>query len=910
MPESLLLTKLYIPPTRPNLVPRLRLIEKLSAGLDGKLTLVSAPAGFGKTTLMSGWLDQLPFDDRLAWLSLEESDNDPTRFFAYLVGALQTIHPTFGQSLAPTSPLPPPESAMHLLINETTVVSQRFILVFDDYHFITLPDIHQAVVYLLEHMPPHMHLVIISRSDPPFSLSRWRVRNQLTEIRARDLRFTPAEATEFLNQTMALALSLEEVALLEKRTEGWIAGLQLAAHSLQAEDDNTIFLTDFAGDDHYIADYLVEEVLTHQPETIHSFLLQTSILNRLSSPLCDAILERQNSQSILEYLEKSNLFIVSLDNRRQWYRYHHLFADLLRDRLEASPGAVPYLHRRASEWYADNDYMPEAVEHALSAADYDEAILLIINCAPEMFMSSRLSSLIQWWQKIPDEMATQNPKLCMIAAWAWLATGNKQESEECLQSIERTLGSSMSTLLTDINTLKPEIRNGLIEVVTIRVSFQTVAKVDVTETLAICQRILPFLVEEDLTFLFNPPIALRPVVLLNMGLAYQTLGRLDEAVIAFEESVKLGKALRNAHVVAPALGHLADIEIVQGRLHQAAETCRRGIELMAALAGKTSPMSGLLHIRLGQLFYEWDELETAVRHFQKGIAMAKPWRYRDTLLPGYLGLGRAYRALGQAQETLDTLKVFNELVTDEPGSTDAISIAHYAWHLAEQGDLGPARRWVESANLHLDEEPLREAEAIILARILLMQNELEVANQWIKTVLKSAESGKRWNHVVELLVLQATSFASQGNEKTALKSLSRALEIAEKEEYVRTFVDGGQPVVQLLREAARGGGVTEYANKVLAAFPADKKESSAKESSTHDTAAPRPHPSALIDPLSDRELEVLYLIAEGLTNKEIAARLHLSPGTVKVHAHNIYSKLGVNGRTQAIAKARSLNILS
>jgi LuxR family maltose regulon positive regulatory protein len=429
--ETLLQTKLYIPTTRPDMVPRPRLIEKLSAGLDSKLTLVSAPAGFGKTTLITGWLDQLSSDNRIAWLSLEESDSDPSRFFAYLIGALQTVNPTIGQDLMLNSPLPPLESAMLVLINEITAVSQPLTLVLDDYHLITTPAIHQAMVYLLAHMPTQMHLVLISRADPTFSLSRWRVRHELTEIRARDLRFTLEEATEFLNQTMTLALSPEEVTLLEQRTEGWIAGLQLAAHSLQLEDDSTTFLTAFAGDDRYIVDYLVEEVLTHQPETIQSFLLQTSILNRLSSPLCNDLMERQDSQSILEFLEQSNLFIVSLDNRRQWYRYHQLFADLLRDRLEASSEEVLYLHQRASQWYADKNFMPEAVEHALSAADYDEAIRLILDCAAEMFMTSRLSTILQWWQKIPKEMATQNPKLCMIVAWAWLAAGHKQESEQC-----------------------------------------------------------------------------------------------------------------------------------------------------------------------------------------------------------------------------------------------------------------------------------------------------------------------------------------------------------------------------------------------------------------------------------------------------------------------------------------------
>ena len=718
MSELILQTKLTIPQVRPSLIARPHLIKKLNAGLAGKLTRISAPPGFGKTTLVSKWLNQLSTDQNAAWLSLEESDNDATRFFAYLIGAFQIIQRSIGQDLTITQ-LPPPDSVMSYLINDITAVSQSFILVLDDYHLITAPAIHQAMAYLFEHIPPHMHLVIISRADPPISLSRLRVRGSLIEIRARDLRFTAVEAAEFLHKTMGLDLSADEVALLERRTEGWVAGLQLAAHSLQLEDDKLTFLTAFAGDDRYIADYLLEEVLTNQPEEVQSFLLQTSILDRLNSQLCNALLERQGSQSILEFLEESNLFILPLDNRRQWYRYHRLFADLLRARLESSTEKVALLHRRASQWYAENDSIPQAVEHAIAAADYDRVIYLILSYVTEMFATNRLSTFLQWWQQIPQETAAQNPQLCMAVAWAWLATGHWQESEQCLQAVERALGASMNVLLTDIDALEPGIRSGLIEVSTIRVSFQSVAQVDVHETLAICRRILPFLVEEDPTFLFNPPIALRPVVLFNMGLAYQAIGQLDEAAVAFAEAVELGKALRNDHIVAPAIGHLAEVEIAQGRLHRAAETCRRGIELLQTMAGKISPISGLLHIRLGQLFYEWNQLENSVQHLQEGISLAQPWHHRETLVPGYLGLVRTYRALGQEQEALNAQIAFDELVADESAAVDSMATAQHAWLHAQQGDMEAARRWADNSSLFFNEEPLREGEALILARIRL-----------------------------------------------------------------------------------------------------------------------------------------------------------------------------------------------
>ena len=752
MAEILLQTKLFVPPKRPFLISRPHLITKLNEGLMGKLTLASAPAGFGKTTLISTWLNQLAATHKTAWLSLDESDNDPVRFFAYFIGALQTVETAVGQSLANTSQLPPAEVAMQLLLPEITAVSHPFILVLDDYHLINTPDIHKAIETLLTYSPPQMHLVIISRADPPFSLSKLRVRRQLTEIRARDLRFTPDEATEFLNQIMGLFLSPQEVSLLEKRTEGWIGGLQLAAHSLQMEADKTAFLTAFAGDDRYIADYLLEEVLASQPEAIQSFLLQSSILPRLSAPLCNAILERQDSQTILEFLEQSNLFIVPLDNRRQWYRYHHLFADLLRDRLEAASGSVRQLHQRASQWHIDNQQLQEAVEHALLAADYERAIALILDGAIEIFMGSRLLTLLPWWQKLPEAWRTQNLTLLMMMAWAWLATGHLHESEQGLQMIEQTLGSSTSALLADIDKLESKVRNGLIEVVAIRMSRQTAVSFNASERLTLCQRILPFLVPEETIYLFTPLFVLRPVALFNMGLSYQLLGQMEAAVQAFTEAMEQGKAFGNVHIVASSLGHLAEIQIEQGQLHQAADTCQRGLETLDALAGKSSPMSGLLHVQLGELFYEWGDWETAVHHYQEGIALAQPWQNKETLLPGYAGLARAYHALAQPQQAQEAQKAYAELAGAELASTEPTS---------------------------------PQAQAVL----------------------------------------------------------------------------------------------------------------------------PPAEVYTLVEPLSERELEVLSLIAEGLTNQEIALRLHLSLGTVKVHAHNIYGKLDVNGRTQAVAKARSLHLI-
>lgn len=852
MSDNLLQTKLHIPGVRSSLVSRPHLITQLNEGVSGKLTLVSAPPGFGKTTLVCTWLNQLAASHKAAWLSLDENDNDPVRFFDYFIGALQRVDPAAGQSLTNASPLPPTGVAMQLVLMGMSPALQPCLVVLDDYHVIGNRDIHEAIETLIAYAPPSMHLVIISRADPPFSLSKLRVRRQLCEIRARDLRFDLDEADTFLKRIMGLSLTSAEIELLGRRTEGWIGGLQLAAHSLQFESNKTTFLTAFAGNDRYIADYLMEEVLAAQPEAIQSFLLQSAILQRLSAPLCDAILERNDSQSILEFLEQSNLFIVPLDNRRQWYRYHHLFSDLLLDRLETVPDTAQRLHLRASLWYAENRQIPEAIEHALSAAAYGRAIELILSSALEIFMSSRLLTLLAWWQRLPEALRGQNLALVTMMAWAWLATGRLQESERGLQAIEHALGMSASMLLDDIDSLAPAVRNGLIEITAIRMSHQSADQIDAAQTLALCRRILPFLVPEEKEGLFTPVFVLRPVFLFNMGLSYRLLGQLEAAIEAFTEAVTQGNAFGNVHIVASSLGHLADAQIDRGQLRQAARTCEHGLETLNALAGKSSPISGLLHVQLGALFYEWNELATAVHHYREGITLAQPWRNKEALLPGYSGLARAYHALDRPMDAKAARKTYADLVDDEAATT---STAY------EQTPAGLA------------------------------------------ALLRQAESSGRWGRVIALLIGQARLYAMMGDENRAVACLARAVNIAEPQNYVRSFIDEGESIKQLLHLGVKSGRLsTAYAQDLLSHFDAPH----VPKFQVH--ADPSPV-AALVEPLSERELEVLHLIAQGLTNREIALHLHLAVGTVKVHAHNIYGKLSARGRTQAVAKARSLRLL-
>ena len=908
MSELILQTKLNIPQNRPSLIARPHLVAELNGGLSGKLSLVSAPPGFGKTTLVAEWIQQLPPEQEVAWLSLDKGDNDPTHFFAYLIAALQTINAGIGQDLT-VAQLPPPEAVMGSLINDITAVSQAIVLVLDDYHVLIEPAVHQALMYLVEHMPGHMHLVIISRADPPFSLSRLRVRRQLTEIRARDCRFSTEEAARFLLESMALDLSMPEVTLLEKRTEGWVAGLQLAAHSLRHEEDKLAFLTAFAGDDRYIADYLVEEVLNHQPPEIQTFLLHTAILDRLNHELCDAVLQRQDSQALLEYLEQANLFLFALDNRRQWYRYHHLFAELLQERLETLPDEAPRLHLRASQWYADNDFLPQAVAHALSAADYDRAVNLIYRSVISLFSSNQLLTLLTWWKQLPPEMTAQNPQLCMIFAWAFLATSQWPKAEECLLLIEAALGASMGQLLTEIDTLEPRTRNALIEVAAIRVTYQSQIEDDTVQTLLLCRRMLPYLEHNEDPFLFNQPAALYPVVSFNLGLAHRTLNQFDEALQAFEEAINLGTIQGNGHIVGPAITRVAAIEIIRGQLGKAADTCRRGIDLLATMAGKISPTSGALHIILGQLFYQWNQLHKSAQFLKEGILLAEPWQIKETLIAGYLGMVHTASALGQKEAARAAQTAFTAYAASEPGPAGRLAAAYHARLLAEQGNMEPAREWLQVQGRGLDERSFGAEEALLEIHLRLLLGENKALNEPLVELLEAAEADQRWGQVLELLVMQALSLAAQGEQSQALSALTRALHLAAAEGYVRIFVDEGRPMAMLLQELNGRELMPVYGQQVLAAWPAKGLANEDRQEKVASGPSPTLAPKSLLDPLTDRELEILRLIAQGLGNREIAVRLYLTLGTVKGHAHHIFSKLDVNSRTQAVAKARALNII-
>ncbi len=904
MSTPLLKTKLYIPPIRPELVPRPRLVERLDEGLrlGRKLTLVSATAGFGKTTLVSEWLHHL--GRPAAWLSLDKDDDEPTRFLTYLVAAQQQVDPNIGQAVqrqlgAPQ--LPPVQSLVTELINDLAATPTPFVLVLDDYQTIQNEWIHEAMEFLVERQPPTLHLMLISRVDPPLPLARFRARGQMTEIRVRDLRFTAQEAAQFLNRTMGFDLSAQALATLERRTEDWIAGLQMAALSLRQQQDPDRFVATFAGDDRYIADFLLEEVLRSQPDSVQAFLLRTSILDRLSAPPCDAVVGRDDSAEILRYLERSNLFLTALDNQRQWYRYHQLFADLLRQRLEvsAAPEEIGLLHRRASRWYEENEFLVQAVEHARIIHDYDHIIRLIEKRGRLMLGLVPHTTLIRWWSLIPPNLARLYPKLCMLFAWAHLATQHPAQAEECVRAVEEALGVGMEVLFTEeneVNSLDPGLRAALVEVAIVRMGL-AIDHLDAPQALSLHQRILPYLEEKDLPYLVNQPQDLRPAILYITALAHKLSGEFDKAETTFSETATSSHEQGNMHLFALAWGHLAEVQSVQGKLREAAQSCHRGLEQLRELIGPRHPVSGFLRTMLGNILYEQNDQEAALRHLEEGIGLAKPQGDLDALMPGLTGLARLRAAEGDwdgAFEALDDLAAF---APRQPEAVIPLVESSRARLWAARGEVDKATTWAQNVRLDSDApSTYREAQQIILAQVLLAQEEHDEAVALIARLLPEVELEKRWGRVIELLAYQALDLEAQGQSAQAVTALARALALAEPEGYVRTFVDQGESMAVLLRKAASQGIAPEYVRKVLAAFPSTP-------------ASPHPTTQPLIEPLSDRELQVLRLVVAGLSNREIAEQLVITVGTTKWHINNIYGKLAVSHRGQAIARARELGLV-
>jgi len=916
MPTPILATKLYIPPVRPNIVFRPRLIERLNNGLrcTPGVTLISAPAGFGKTTLLSEWLASC--QQPVAWLSLDEGDNDPARFLPYLIAALQTIAPNAGSSawdVLQSPQMPSGESILTSLLNDINAISDRFIFVLDDYHVIDSKPVDQALTFLVEHLPPQMHLVIATREDPPLPLARLRARGQLTELRGADLRFTPAEAAGFLNQVMGLNLSAQDIAALENRTEGWIAGLQLAAIalrstialqpplSMQSHPETAGFIQSFTGSHRYILDYLVEEVLQRQSEDMRSFLLQTAILDRLCAPLCNAVTGRDDGKTLLEDLERSNLFLIPLDDRRQWYRYHQLFADVLQEHLLGThPEWVSALHRRASEWYEKSNLPNDAIRHALAAEDFERAAILVELTVPQMRRNRQESTVTElgWLKALPDELVHFRPVLSVAYAYALFGGGELEAVEARLRDAERWLESPTSGMVV----VDEEEFRRLPGMIALLRTAQALARGDMPETVKNARRVLDLAPENDYLMLGGAATTL--------GLAAWASGDLDAAHRMTADGMA---KVRLAGYTSPAIGGaivLADIQIAQGRLHEAMTTFEQGLQWATGSGGPVLRGAADMYVGMSNLRYEHNDLKTALQHLLTSQALGELAGLPQNPYRWCAAMARIQAAQGDLDGALDLLDQAGRLYNSNfSPNVRPIATRKIRLWLA-QGRLGEALDWAREQGLSVENELsyLHEFDHITLARVLLARHQNERADDPIQEamgllerLLKTAEEGRRMGSVIEILVLQASAYHAHGNLPAALMALQHALALAEPEGYVRMFLDEGPGMMQLLREAARRKITPDYTNRLLAAFEAENWKSENK--------SPLPPTQPLIEPLSQRELKILHLIALGLSNREIGERLFLALDTVKGHNRRIFDKLQVQSRTEAIARARDLGLL-
>ncbi len=942
-------------------MPRPHLLAQLTAGLSGKITLIAAPAGFGKSTLLSEWISEpdatlssLVPRPTFCWLSLEESDNDPIRFWLYFIAALQSKNPGLSVDTPALlhSPEPPLETILTILLNDLSawhadggqsnggqddigqdeaaqagrpMSAPAIVLVLEDYHLISAPAIHQSLTFLLEHLPPTLHLIMTTRADPPLPLARFRAHGQLVEIRADDLRFTDGEAALFLNDRMGLQLTPDEIELLATRTEGWIVGLQLAALSMHGHEDKAQFLRSFSGSHRYILNYLIEEVLNQQPKAIQEFLLQTSILARLSGPLCDAVMgvgkpeetpatpshAAQNSRAMLAQLEKANLFLVALDDLGQWYRYHQLFAEVLQYRLRQSqPTLLPLLHHRASLWYAQEGYFADAIHHALLATDFAYAAELIEQVWPAFWNQGAITTLFNWVQALPTDGLAQGvlggrPSLYVSYAWGLALTGQIEAAEVALHQVEATLQQTDAAgKLTASHLILLGRVAALRALLAARRGEAAVA--------------VP-LAKQALTLIPNDALA-RGDAYYALGLAKQQEGALSEALHAYETAEQLSSQSNDNFLAIAARYHEARILMAQGSLRQAASTYQH---LLAAQSRKQLPVVGLAHIGYGEILYQWNDLSSAEREVEAGLALSprRDLTYTDGPLHRFSIQARIRQAVGDSVGALAAIELAKETAQQTGIALDVARAA--ALEAFIQLRLGNnlaagewaalyAQRWTAVEKFTYR----HEFETLVFVRILLAQGDLgtllPLLAQWVPIVADQHRQGT----LLEIYALQLLAFRMDGQREQAMDRLSQILTLAESEGYVRLFVDEGEPMRLALQEwasqqqAPPEKGVSKgknrqflYIDQLLAAFTG---ATIAEETSVRTGAT---HSQTLIEPLTERENEVLALVTAGLSNAAIAEQLVVSVGTVKTHLKHIYGKLDVQSRTQAVARARALGLL-
>ncbi|SDR01880.1 LuxR family transcriptional regulator, maltose regulon positive regulatory protein [Rhizobiales bacterium GAS113] len=876
-PSTALKGKISVPPIRERAVPRPRLYRRLSEALARPLTLVSAPAGFGKTTLLAAWLHQPDRPVKPAWLTLEGDDNDPFRFISYLAAALQTLEPGVGQttlSLLGSLQPPRPKDLATLLLQDVEAIAEPALLVLEDYHLVTDPDANALTAYLVDRLPPQLRLIMTSRGEPALPIARWRASERLTEIGPEDLRFLGVETDAFLNDTMGLNLKADAVKELDRRTEGWIAGLQMSALSLQAHGkhesahDVASVIDSFDGRHRHVIDYLASEVLRQQPDDLRSFLGQVAILDRQCAPLCDAVTGRNDSKEILARLEQANLFLLRLDDHRQWYRFHQLFADFLRS--QSDDRERPDLHRRASAWLSEHGFTADAIKHALGAHDIAAAIRLIRSNLEPLLCRGEFSSVLAWLEALPDEAVRAHGDLSGYKAWLLYLRGRIDESETYLAIAEaagRTNSSSIHVgalmafqAFLAINRGTPQIAIGL--------------------------------ATKALEHLGGTQSFFWACALLLLGNAQRLAGERNAAISTLRETARVGRQLGNQLITLDALGHLAPLMYAKGELREAILLCQSAVDEHVDTRGRPLPPTGLVHVRLGSLYYEIDDLARAQECLTTGLDLCQRLAMINNMLLGHRGLAKIAFASGDTEAAWARLAAARHLA-DQSGSprNRRLVDATAAELQLREGNvraaihtLGDMSEWADTTT---------EQERLAHARLLLAQDRPRMADSVLSRLEGDARAENRIGSLITVLVLRARCKEVLGDRTTALQRLEEALSYAASTGYRRVFLDEGTMIAALLAEL---GHVTpSFVSSLLGRFG---------HPATCETPTGSPD-----QPLTKKEVEILHLLNTGLPNKDIAARLAISVGTTKWHVHQIFGKLEVTNRTAAVLKARELGML-
>ena len=912
-PAALIRTKLYIPQVRPKRVARHALLARLDQGWTRKLTLIAAPAGFGKTTLVSDWLAS--GSRPAAWVSLDARDNDPARFAAYVSAALGTLELGFG----PAAGLPSGSLEAHLtaLINQATEVGEDFALILDDYHVITEPAIHAGLSFLLEHLPAQMHLVLTSRSEPPLPVAQQRARGELVELRAADLRFTRDEVRAFLNETMQLDLAAEAVAALEARSEGWVVSLQLAALAAQAPAptaaDNGPAALD--GSHRFLVDYLAEQVLLQQPPEVQAFLIATAPLERLCAPLCAAVcgVEVAAAQALLDYLDRANLFLTPLDDQRQWYRYHPLFAEFLQARLRQGPAERwAALNQQAAEWCAQHQLMEDAVRYALAARDYDRATRLIEAVAETLWGRSQILTMRRWLQAMPADLVRAQPRLGLQMAWAHAIYGQLDEVEPCVAGAAAQLGPAPHAVETPLSEEAWHATPGWLhaQVWLIR-AFVARFRGGAAETLRDAQRALAL----------TPANCARTqsVAHVLLGHAHLLLGHTAQADAALAQAVATSTATRNTAAYVSAINYLAFLRLMQGQLRAAIGLYRVAV---AWVDEEREPSGGAERLGLGTLLREQNDLDAAEALIEAGLRRAEASGDFTFLRDGYVARARLAQARGAWEPALASIAQAEAVARRSATNTDLALLAAWRARIClAQGDRRAASEWAAASGLRADDAPefLQEYGHLTLARVLLAQGQARPAEALLARLYTAAEAAGCAGRLIEIGAVQALVQQALGRPEAAQAALGRALALAEPEGFVRVFADEGDAMAALL--AGVRGERRAYAERLRAAcletaraaYPARAGDARPVLAGTATRPLRAPDPAPTLDlgaePLSEREVSVLRLIAAGLSNNDIAEALVVAPSTIQWHVKNIYSKLAVHSRTQAALAARELGLV-